>query len=253
MDKELLLSHVDLVESQVGEGVPALLRIKFKVISAYDDGSASFRLMPKSIQPHDQDKDARVMRYLDRLIHHLARAASEKTQQTTVILVPNAANPGQHWQDIKEHVSRGHHSPRHDPKPSLHDHQPQRRTSIPSALMPVCHNSEVTCAEATGNCSGRGYCYKKYSSRDERVSSDCFACRCLETVIKKADGSVQKLQWGGPACEKRDISVPFFQIAAVGILLTGAIATAIGMLFNVGQEKLPSVIGAGVGPVRPQK
>ena len=199
------------------------------------------------------------MQYLDRLIGHLASTASQKNQQTTVVLLPSTAGPEKSWQsshsrhDIGMHVSHRRHAPLHEQRASSYADHPQRRTSTPSTLMlPVCYNSALSCAEATGNCSGRGYCYNKYSSRDERASSDCFACKCSETVIKD-DGSVQKVWWGGSACEKRNIATPFFQIAAITILLTGAIAAAIGLLFSLGQEKLPSVIGAGVGPMRPQK
>lgn len=61
------------------------------------------------------------------------------------------------------------------------------------------------------------------------------------------------MQWAGPACQKRDISSPFFLIASVSIIGTLAISAAIGLLFKVGQDELPGVIGAGVGSAGAQK
>lgn len=58
---------------------------------------------------------------------------------------------------------------------------------------------------------------------------------------------MQTMQWGGPACQKRDISSPFFLIAGISILVVVAIGASVGLLFNVGQGELPGVIGAGVG------
>ena len=66
-------------------------------------------------------------------------------------------------------------------------------------------------------------------------------------MIQNSDGTVKKITWGGAACEKKDISSPFFLLAGISVLITIAIGYGIGMLFNIGQEDLPSVISAGVG------
>lgn len=120
-------------------------------------------------------------------------------------------------------------------------------TLVPSALLPVCHSTNSSCAEATNNCSGHGYCYLKYGSSDEDSTGNCYACQCQQTVVKKGDGTTEKVQWGGSACQKRDISSPFFLIAGISVLAIMMISGAVGMLFSIGQEELPSVIGAGVG------
>lgn len=112
-----------------------------------------------------------------------------------------------------------------------------------SLLAPVCHASNSSCSDATNNCSGHGQCYLKSSSGD----AQCFACRCQATVRTKSDGTKQKIYWGGPACQKEDISSPFFLIAGVTVLVIVLASSAVGMLFSMGQEELPSVIGAGVG------
>jgi hypothetical protein len=56
------------------------------------------------------------------------------------------------------------------------------------------------------------------------------------------------VQWGGAACQKQDISIPFFLLASITILAILAVGAGIGMLFSVGQQELPSVINAGVNP-----
>lgn len=127
-----------------------------------------------------------------------------------------------------------------------------RGLSLHSNLAPVCYASNSSCAEATDNCSGHGYCYLKYTSGGEAPTGNCFACRCQETVVRKKDGTTQKIQWGGPACQKKDISSPFFLIAGVSVFAVIMISSAVGMLFSMGQQDLPSVIGAGVGGSKAQ-
>lgn len=118
-------------------------------------------------------------------------------------------------------------------------------------LAPVCHATNSSCAEATNNCSGHGTCYLKSGSESES-SGNCYACRCQQTVVRKSDGTTQKIQWGGPSCEKKDISSSFWLIAGVSILLVLMVGSGIGMLFSMGQQELPSVISAGVGGPKTQ-
>ncbi|KAJ6109762.1 hypothetical protein N7486_001997 [Penicillium sp. IBT 16267x] len=129
---------------------------------------------------------------------------------------------------------------------------PLRELSLHSNLAPVCHASNSSCAEATNNCSGHGYCYLKYTSGGEATTGNCYACRCQQTVVRKKDGTTQKVQWGGPACQKKDISSPFFLIAGVSVFAIIMVGSAVGMLFSMGQQELPSVIGAGVGGSKAQ-
>jgi hypothetical protein len=61
----------------------------------------------------------------------------------------------------------------------------------------------------------------------------------------------QVTYWGGPACQKKDVSQPFWLFAGSGIVLAFLISASIGLLYSMGNEELPSVIGAGVsGPVK---
>lgn len=69
-------------------------------------------------------------------------------------------------------------------------------------------------------------------------------------MVQPAEGQLAKgrktIHWGGNMCQKEDISVPFWLIVGFTVTIIGAITFAIGLLFSVGEEKLPGVIGAGV-------
>jgi hypothetical protein len=108
-------------------------------------------------------------------------------------------------------------------------------SSVPASM---CFKSESECNKRTGNCSGHGNCQSRYGKGDD----SCFSCHCLST--KSETGSVT--HWAGGACSKQDISVQFWLFAGFTISLVTILYLAIGMLFSVGEEKLPGVIGAGV-------
>ncbi|KAJ9610577.1 hypothetical protein H2200_005354 [Cladophialophora chaetospira] len=109
-------------------------------------------------------------------------------------------------------------------------------------FVPQCFSSQAQCENTTNTCSGHGSCYRAHAS--------CFKCRCGTTVVRtNADGTKKTVQWGGNACQKKDVSVPFVLFASFGVVMTALIVGAIGMLWSMGSQELPSVIGAGVaGP-----
>ena len=122
--------------------------------------------------------------------------------------------------------------------------------------LPICHASLDACVGATNNCSSHGSCHKKYSSSagdGDGATKDCYACRCAPTVLRDSDTLVKTIYWGGNACQKKDVSAPFFLLAGISIVLVGAMTWAVALLFSIGQEPLPSVIGAGVAPVSSTK
>ena len=128
-------------------------------------------------------------------------------------------------------------------------------TTLPKRIVPLCHSSLQLCVTATGNCSRHGACYKKYGqpSGSDSAGRDCYACRCVPTIVRDGTGGVKTIHWGGSACQKKDVSVPFFLLAGISILIIGAISSAIGLLFSVGQDTLPSVLSAAVAGPRPNK
>ena len=112
-----------------------------------------------------------------------------------------------------------------------------------SGSIPSCFGSEEDCSTATGNCSGHGSCQNKYVKRDGSEGKEsCFVCHCLST---QNDGG-GLTHWAGLTCAKKDISTPFWLFAGFTLVMVGILSLSIGMLFGVGEEKLPGVIGAGV-------
>lgn len=113
--------------------------------------------------------------------------------------------------------------------------------------IPQCFNSFDSCMSRTANCSGHGECANKYG-KDSTAS--CFTCACKATVVHPAEGQQSKgrktVHWGGSMCHKEDVSVPFWLITGFTVTIVGAVSFAIGLLFSVGEEPLPGVIGAGV-------
>ncbi|KAL4752695.1 hypothetical protein BDW72DRAFT_170831 [Aspergillus terricola var. indicus] len=113
------------------------------------------------------------------------------------------------------------------------------------SLAPVCYASNSSCNDATDICSGHGACYEK--------SGGCYACVCHDTYVKTVSGAERKIRWGGSACQKKDISTPFFLIMGVTVAVLLAVISAIAMIFGLGNNELPGVISAGVGTARAQK
>ena len=119
--------------------------------------------------------------------------------------------------------------------------------------IPSCFTSYASCMNQTNNCSGHGECVNKYGSNSTTAGSKdsaCFACVCKASRVDRGEDAKVKgkktIHWGGNICQKEDISVPFWLFAGFTVTMVGAISFCIGLLFQVGEEKLPGVIGAGV-------
>ena len=117
--------------------------------------------------------------------------------------------------------------------------------------IPQCFASANSCTTQTNSCSGHGECVNKYgsdsgnSTAPSTSAASCFACVCKATVVERAKGQ-KRTYWGGNMCQKEDVSVPFWLITGFTVTIVGAVTFAIGLLFSVGEEQLPGVIGAGV-------
>lgn len=122
-------------------------------------------------------------------------------------------------------------------------------SSLPiTGIPPLCHASLDSCISATNNCSGHGECFRKYGDEGK---GGCFTCFCKATVKTIPFPGGQKngttLQyWGGSACHKEDISDAFWLIFIFTVVIIAVTGWAVTMIFNIGEEKLPGVIGAGV-------
>ncbi|CAO2656767.1 Nn.00g055700.m01.CDS01 [Neocucurbitaria sp. VM-36] len=124
-------------------------------------------------------------------------------------------------------------------------------------ILPSCFDTLSACQRQTHNCSSHGECkllHKGRGSGSKQESVDCYGCACVPTIVREDKGMETKKKvtyWGGPACQKKDISVQFWLFVGSGVVLSFLVASGIGMLYSMGSEELPSVIGAGVsGPVR---
>lgn len=106
---------------------------------------------------------------------------------------------------------------------------------VKDGAIPACFSSQNACQVATGNCSGHGSCDNKYPG-----FKDCFFCNCSKYTAEDPH------HWAGATCSKQDVSAPFWLFAGVTLFLLGILSFAVTLLFNVGEEKLPGVIGAGV-------
>jgi len=129
--------------------------------------------------------------------------------------------------------------------------------------IPACFQSANSCMTQTRNCSGHGRCVNKYvplpdPDNEKRADDDgegpavCFFCHCASTLDRpEGEGiGISTTHWAGNMCQKRDISAPFWMITIFSVSIIGALTFAIGMLFSVGEEKLPGVIGAGVSKAK---
>lgn len=116
-------------------------------------------------------------------------------------------------------------------------------------ILPSCFDTMAACEKRTHGCSGHGECKLLHPGRGSGANKetiDCYGCACKDTKTKD-----KTTYWGGPACQKKDISIEFWMFVMVGVALAFLVSSGIGMLYSMGAEELPSVIGAGVsGPVR---
>ncbi|KAI0020826.1 hypothetical protein F4780DRAFT_353805 [Xylariomycetidae sp. FL0641] len=119
---------------------------------------------------------------------------------------------------------------------------PKYDSNAKTTVVPSCFTSQNACMTATNNCYNHGECVDRWTDSE----ASCFSCRCEMTKEEDDKGRTHLYRWGGSMCQKRDISTPFWLFAGVSIGLVSTIAFSISLLFSVGEEKLPGVIGAGV-------
>ncbi|KAI4149486.1 MAG: hypothetical protein L6R39_002495 [Caloplaca ligustica] len=182
---------------------------------------------------------------------------SQKTRRTSTSQYGSYAMPNSKPLQARELQSEAPLTAPSPPEislPSHHHSTPQtlKSSSVPKpGILPVCHPSLEKLNEATNNCSGHGTPYLKLDGTSEK-RANCYACKCKKTVIHRGNG-VKTIEWAGPACSKKDVSQQFWLLAGITIGLVATASWGVGLLFSVGQEELPSVIGAGVAGPRAQK
>lgn len=183
----------------------------------------------------------------------LEALAQAGTMETAIVLDPSStsrasANEELRRRDIKTEKVLSQNKGIATPEPAAEDTATSESKPHPFAAkkkgpIAACFNSQNSCETATGNCSGHGVCSNKYGAD---ASKACFACHCLATTEKNAQGKDSRYHWGGAACQKIDVSTPFWLLAGFTIVMVAVVGFSINLLFSVGEEKLPGVIGAGV-------
>jgi len=187
----------------------------------------------------------------------LAKLAASGEMETTILLFPASSqnSKANKWSDKSQELRRRQAE---QVISALDEEQPVESNPptspvasdddqifyISSKKAPACFESEDSCKSGTNECSSRGKCVDKYAKPDgSKGKKSCFVCSCLSTENKDT-GSVT--HWAGPTCAKQDVSTPFWLFAGFTLVMVGILSLSIGMLFSVGEEKLPGVIGAGV-------
>jgi len=137
---------------------------------------------------------------------------------------------------VLTHASGSHQKrdPQQSPIPSPFQNQP-----VP--FISTCHDSQVTCEDATSSCSGRGECVEV-----SKAGRSCFICGCSATK----DSAGRTENWVGEACERKDVSGPFVLLAGTTIGLLIVIVGSIGLLYKVGETALPSTLTGGIGGLK---
>ncbi|KAH7326460.1 hypothetical protein B0I35DRAFT_466994 [Stachybotrys elegans] len=214
-----------------------------------------------TVAKYDVSKDATAMEELSSSISQIAQLAQVGEMETVVMLLPQVADVSgsQRWSDKPQELRR-----RQAEQPIVPiDEEEEGKTeedaplssnekasTSPEAIftssksVPACFKSKESCINGTNDCSGKhGECRNKWASADGSDGKDvCYTCHCQG--VRNPSGSVT--YWGGAVCQKKDVSVTFWLFAGFTLAMVGILALAIGLLFNVGEEKLPGVIGAGV-------
>lgn len=198
--------------------------------------------------PQTSDLSTKITSFYRNLLHLRATANIE----ATLLVLP----PSKHLSAAKKTDSKHHAELRHRAEIPLEEAFPQldfgtlksnsshnkHNTSAPLPKhVPQCFSSIDACNNGTNACSGHGKCTKK--------SASCYKCSCVRTTVRAG----KTILWGGNACQKKDISTEFNLFAGVGIALFTLAAAGVGVLFRMGAQELPSVIGAGVVGPRAQK
>lgn len=112
-------------------------------------------------------------------------------------------------------------------------------------VIPASFLSRNACETTTGNCTGHGNCFNRYSADSKTASWYC-RCHVTNETDHRVEGHWMLYHWGGNACQKIDVSTPFWLFVGFTVVLVGLVGGSIALLFSVGEEKLPGVIGAGV-------
>jgi hypothetical protein len=140
------------------------------------------------------------------------------------------------------------------PSSTSENTSPFLATKVLRGAVPTCFSSKHNCETGTNNCTAHGACVLKFSANVKNedgsiTKNDCYGCACKAELKENGKGGKKTTKFGGPACNKKDIVMPFWLIGGTSVFLILIVSWGMGLLYSMGGEELPSVIGAGVsGP-----
>ncbi|KAM0329462.1 hypothetical protein ACHAQA_004771 [Verticillium albo-atrum] len=200
-----------------------------------------------------KSSDATILASLADNISRLQKLAQSGEMETTLVLLPETSRISSlnAWstkpKPLRRQVAEEVMTEADEPAPTTAATEVDA-ADVPLASLvnprnlPSCFASQDSCQTATGNCSGHGKCQNKYARKDGSSAGTCFSCQC--DTSNPDNGTLT--HWAGAACSKVDVSVPFWLFTGFTILMVGILTFSIGLLYSIGEEKLPGVIGAGV-------
>ncbi|KAI7785019.1 arsenate reductase [Diaporthe eres] len=229
-------------------------------INPYDSCWKGMSLVVK----YDAAKDPEALQALVDSVPALSKSVSSNNLEATLILLPESSRASKHsyWttdapNDLRRRFSD--ESPMSDAKVDKVTVSPGSG-GVDLGFTPGaaakgdkmnlgCFTSQNSCVTATSNCTGHGTCVDKFAVPGQETregDKQCFVCSCLSTKKFPDKENSKHVHWGGAYCQKIDVSSPFWLIATTTVVLVGLVTGCIAMLFSIGEEKLPGVIGAGV-------
>jgi hypothetical protein len=144
-------------------------------------------------------------------------------------------------------------SPSNDDSPVNVDRSgffPTKFSPLADAVIPARYTSKSDCESGTKNCTLHGSCTIVAKEDHADHVTEWWACICKAQVKKLNGGGTQTTYYAGNACQKIDVSFSFWLLAGVSVGLLTVVSMGIGLLYTMGAEELPSVIGAGVSSAR---
>jgi hypothetical protein len=206
---------------------------------------------------------------LDPTVMDIYKLAQTRKLSISVMFTPSASKstkPSQSPFGLTKRAAKAQRAPPEQPlisekyassktSPSAAPISPVRTTKVLTGAIPTCFSSQSSCERSTNNCTSHGECLLKWSTEtmDEGGSvskQDCFGCACTKPDVRtNKDGTKKTTNYGGGACHKKDIVFPFWLLAGTTVFIIFIISFGVGLLYEMGNQELPSVIGAGVsGP-----
>ncbi|KAL1898032.1 hypothetical protein Cpir12675_002119 [Ceratocystis pirilliformis] len=208
-----------------------------------------------SLLRFDAKKDATLLSTLQSVIPKLAGLASSGEMESVFVFFPESARSSKlnSWdtaatelrrRQAEEAVMTDKIQPTNEtPKTNLAGTSAKPAPGalfVSSKDVPECFKDAEACSNGTNSCSGNGICVNRWG---KDVGEACFVCNCVSV---KEGGKRSTTGYAGKACEKLDYSTPFALFVGFSIAMVGILAFSISLLFQVGEEPLPGVLGAGV-------